>query len=249
MAVWEIWQGEDRGRDRISVHHDRVEALAGMLALQARSVDGSLYRVDGPPDPLCRTNRDLYSRLVGVGEDMKAAGRTLDEFLRAWWLVSWPMAGLRGLELDVVAAMVTAAAVIDPPARRPVWRTTSYDLAREPASYADWEQVVLSQIADLADFADAGPLDEYAFFGVDVPRPWGVVRATGVRWYNFDPRTYLECGMAGSIGGWDEADGFRKAVPGPVISLTSEPEPGERPLNTLTWADLAELAICGQEYE
>lgn len=220
-----------------------------MLALEAGAVDRSSFQVSGPADPACRSNRELYARLVTVGEQMNAAGRSLDEFLRAWWLASRPVAGWARLEPDVVAAMVVSAATIGPPPVRQEWRTTSYDLARQPASYADWERVLLSQIADLADFADAGSLDEYAVFGVDVPRPPGVARATGVRWYNFDPRAYLECSMAGSLGGWDEADGLRKAVPGPVIPLTLEPEPGEQPLNTLTWGDLAELAICGQEYE
>jgi hypothetical protein len=41
-------------------------------------------------------------------------------------------------------------------------------------------------------------------------------RATDSRWYNFDPATYLECGLAGTFGGWD---------------------------------DLADFALCGQEYE
>jgi hypothetical protein len=116
-----------------------------------------------------------------------------------------------------------------------------------PASYADWEAIVLSQIADLADLADQGPLDEYAYFGVNAPRPEGCVRATGNRWYNFDPRGYLECGMAGSMGGWD--DGIRKPVPGPVLPLGPEPAPGDRSLAAVSWADLAELARCGQEYE
>ena len=80
---------------------------------------------------------------------------------------------------------------------------------------------MLSQIADLADFADQGPLDEYAYSGVNAPRPPDCVRATYWRWYNHDPQGYLECGMAGSLGGWDEDDDLRKPVPGPVVPLVS----------------------------
>lgn len=248
--VWEVWRQDDGGnRYRMGVHHDRVEALARVLALEAGPVHKQMYWVDGPPGPACGTNRDLYTRLVGAGGDMNIAGRTLEEFLRAWWLVSRPVAARARLELDMVAAMVTAAATIQPPPLRPAWRTTSYGLAHDPVTYADWEQVVLSQIADLADFADAGPLDPQAYFGIDAARPPGSVRATSSRWYNFDPQGYLECGMAGSLGGWDEADGLRIPLPGPVIAAAPEPKPGERPLNTLSWADLADLSICGQIYE
>ncbi len=68
-------------------------------------------------------------------------------------------------------------------------------------------------------------------------------------WYNFDPSGYLECGVAGSLGGWDEDDGVRKPVPGPVVPLVPEPEPGERSVAAVGGAELAELARCGQEYE
>ena len=138
---------------------------------------------------------------------------------------------------------------VDPPPLSAAWRSASFRYVDEPTSYADWEVIVLSQIADLADFADQGPLGEHAYFGVDAPRPGGCVRATDMRWYNFDPRGYLECGMAGSMGGWDEDDGVRKQVPGPVVPLVVEPAPGERSVAAVSWAELAELARCGQEYE
>jgi hypothetical protein len=202
--------------------------------------------VAGPPGPVCGTNRDLYTRLVGVGQDMTAAGRTLEEFLRAWWLVGRPMAARARLEPDTVAAMVAAAATIDPPPLRQTWRTTPYRLAHEPTEHADWERVVLSQIADLADLADAGPRATHAL-GMEVPRPPGSIRATGGRWHTFDPRAYLERGMAGSLGGREEAGGSRSAVPGPVDPVTAEPESGEQVLNTLSWGDLATLSVCGQE--
>jgi hypothetical protein len=40
--------------------------------------------------------------------------------------------------------------------------------------------------------AEAGTLEnEYRYFGIDSP--------TGFRWYNFDPCSYLECGVRGSL--------------------------------------------------
>ncbi len=180
---------------------------------------------------------------------MNATGRSLDEFLRAWWRVSHALPSEGWFDLDTVAAMVAAAGAVDPPPLSAAWRSASFQHVDEPVSYADWEAIVLSQIADLADFVDHGPLDEHAYFGVDAPRPDSCVRATGIRWYNFDPRGYLECGVAGSLGGWDEDDGVRKPVPGPVVPLVPEPEPGERSVAAVGGAELAELARCGQEYE
>ncbi|WP_256370798.1 hypothetical protein [Micromonospora sp. KC721] len=40
---------------------------------------------------------------------------------------------------------------------------------------------MLSQIADLADFTDQEPLNQYARFGIDAPRPARCVRATDLR--------------------------------------------------------------------
>jgi len=174
---------------------------------------------------------------------MRESGRTLDEFLRAWWLVNRPYAARERLTADEVAAIVAEAAVASPPPLTAEWRAAEH---RPGDGYAGWEAVVLSQIADLADFADQGPLDKYAYFGIDAPRPDGCVRATGVRWYNFDPRTYLECGMAGALGGWEPEDGIRAAVPGPSIPLKGNPP---REAETLAWSDLTDLAWCGQDYE
>ncbi|MFK3983864.1 hypothetical protein ACI2K4_26220 [Micromonospora sp. NPDC050397] len=269
--MWTVWRQDDNGnRFRMSDHEDRIEALARVLTFEAGPVHKQTYWVSGPPGPTCRTNGDLYGRLVTQGRRMNASGRSLDEFLRAWWLVSRPLADRDRLDLDTLAVMITAAATVTPPPTRPGWRTGQFPGKEEPTSYADWEAIVLSQIADLADFADEGPLDQYAYGGVNAPRPPDRVRATYWRWYNHDPQSYLECGAAGSLGGWDDAadtgetgetgnagetecagkaGGARVAVPGPVVSLTAEPGPEVRETASLNWGDLAELARCGQEYE
>ncbi|MGN9781599.1 hypothetical protein ACTMTF_09235 [Nonomuraea sp. ZG12] len=62
----------------------------------------------------------------------------------------------------------------------------------------------MSQIADLEDFARRPP-GEFAYFGVTAPRT-AEGRATDSGWYNFDPATYQECGLAGTFGGWDKSD-------------------------------------------
>ncbi|MFI6785134.1 hypothetical protein [Micromonospora sp. NPDC050276] len=173
----------------------------------------------------------------------------MDVFLRAWWRAARPLSDRVSLDLDTLAAMVVAAGRVEPAPPQASWRSASFRCPDEPSTYAHWEAIVLSQIADLADFADQGPLNEYAYLGIDAPRTTGCVRATGIRWYNFDPKAYLECGMAGALGGWSEDDGLRQSVPGPAVPLVNEPGPGDHAIDSLGWGDLAELARCGQEYE
>jgi hypothetical protein len=250
VTRWEIWRQDDNGnRLLIDSVTDRVAALAQVLVFESGPVPKQTSWVEGPSERACSTNRDLYQRVVNEGERMTAAGRSLEEFLRAWWRIGKALPVEGNFDLDTVAAMIAAAAAVEPPALSDTGRSAYSRYVEEPATRADWEAVVLSQIADLADFADHGPLDELASFGVDAPRPDGCVRATGRRWYNFDPRGYLECGMAGSLGGWDERDGIRDLVSGPVVPLTPEPPPGEHQVTAISWADLADLARCGQEYE
>ncbi|MGC4813211.1 hypothetical protein ACLQ29_22015 [Micromonospora sp. DT228] len=250
MAVWELWRQDDNGnRVQISAFADRIEALANALALESGVVHKQTYWVHGPSDPVCRTNRDLYRRLVREGEQMNAAGHSLDRFLRAWWQVSRPLSDQVRLDLDTVAAMVAAAGMVEPAPLRASWRSASFPYTHEPTTYAHWEAIVLSQIADLADFVDQGPLDKYAYFGVAAPRTAGCARALTTTWYNFDPNTYLECGAAGALGGWSEDDGIRKPLPGPHAELVNEREPGDQAIDFLGWDDLADLARCGQQYE
>jgi hypothetical protein len=239
--VWQLWRQDDNG-NRVAMERfdDRVAALARWLEFESGPQHRQTYWVEGPSEAACTTNRDLYLRLVAAGD--RAGERSLDEYLRAWWRVG---RAVTSLELDMVAAMFTAAAVVEPAPMRPAWRTATFPYEEEPSTREHWEAIVLSQIADLADL---GPLPPYASLGLTVKRPAGVRRATDLAWYNFDPRAYLECGMAGTFGGWDFADGTRKPVNGPVHPDVP-PDPGVEPLGPLLWADLAELARNGQEYE
>lgn len=225
MAAWEVWRQDDGGnRYQVDVCRDRIEAMARALAFESGPVHKQTYWVSGPPGPICSSVNDLRARLTETGLAMTDAGRTLDEFLRAWWLVSEPLAGKVRLDLDTVAAMIAAAAVITPPPLSPAWRTRAY-VAHTPETYADWEQILLSQIADLADFADNGGLTDQMYFGADAPRPADCTRATSRRWFNFDPQTYLRCGTAGALAQESSA------------------------VDGLSWGGLARLAICGQIYE
>ena len=238
--MWELWRQDDNGhRVRTERFDDRVSSIARWLDLESGPQHRQTYRIEGPPARES-TNRELYLRLLDAGE--RAGERSLDEYLRAWWRVS---RAVTSLDPDTVAAMFLAAAVVEPAPFRPAWRPASYEYVEEPSAYGHWAAIVLSQLADLADF---GELPPHASLGLTVTRPEGVRRATDMCWYNFDPKAYLECGMAGTFGGWDLGDGVRKPVNGPVHPEVP-PDPGVTPLGALSWGDLAELAINGQQYE
>lgn len=249
MSSWDVMRQDDLGNEfRVASFDSRVSALARALVLESGVPHKQHYWVMGPKDPALRTNRELYLHFLQLGQEARSASWSLSAFLRALWKVSGPLRDREGVEPDDVAAMFTAAALSPPPPFDPAWRTKDLSLTGdEPADHADWERVLLSQLADLEDFAESPP-GPRARFGVDAPRPSGSGRrATPARWYNFDPATYLECAVAGSIGGWDAADGAR--VPLADSGGVAPPRSYVRDVTAMSWADLARIAVCGQMYQ
>ncbi|MFC4048123.1 hypothetical protein ACFOY4_00360 [Actinomadura syzygii] len=249
MQTWDVIRQDDNGNKfHMSTHDSRISALAQVLVIESGPRHEQTYWVEGPPGPAVRTNRDLYLVFLQLGQEARAASWSLSAFLRSLWKVSAPLSDQPKLEPDDVAAMFAAASTTPPADFDPAW--SGKDLAlpgAEPDGYADWERVLLSQVADLEDFI-AAPPGPQARFGVDAPRPPGSgARATPARWYNFDPATYLECAVAGSLGGWDAADGARVPLP------TGPGEPPARSyvrtITSMTWDDLSRIAVCGQVYE
>ncbi|MBN1429349.1 MAG: hypothetical protein JXB07_13330 [Anaerolineae bacterium] len=54
--------------------------------------------------------------------------------------------------------------------------------------FYEWQAAVISQIQDLREMAENKQLaDPNRYFGIDAP--------SGCRWYNFDPCSYVECGL------------------------------------------------------
>jgi len=250
METWDVMRQDDHGNEfHMSAHDSRISALAQILVMESGVKHKQMYWVAGPPGPFLHTNRDLYLHFLHLGQEARAASWSLSAFLRSLWKVSAPLQGQDTLEPDDVAAMFSAASTTPPVDFDPDWSARDLSLpGEEPDGYGDWERVVLSQLADLEEFLNSPPGPQ-ARFGVDAPRPPGSGRrATPPRWYNFDPATYLECAVAGSLGGWDAADGARVPLP----TGTSDPVPARsyvRSLTSMTWADLARIAVCGQMYE
>jgi hypothetical protein len=219
------------GWHRVGSYADHVEAITAMLVLDA-GVAARTYQIEGPAGRACPTIHDLRERLVDTGRRVRADGRSLSEFLRAWWLVSKRLSGARRLDLDTVAAWVEAAGIVAPPPLRPSWRRANLPGADSARRYADWQRVVISQIADLADLADQGPSPAPAASGTPVPRPPGRTRATTAVWHHLDPAAYLEAAMSG--------------LPTDRAGVDDDRAPRHPVDADLSWADLTRLTASGQ---
>ncbi|MCI0399428.1 MAG: uroporphyrinogen decarboxylase family protein [Chloroflexi bacterium] len=186
------------------------------------------------------TNRDVYRRVREFEAQFDPAGLpTLEEYLRSlWWLVS--QAGREQPTIGQFLGWIEAAFTQEPPPYDPAWvqRQPGRKAEQPEATYEDWEDAILYQIVDLRQMAEAGILDnEYRYFGVDAPR--------GARWYNFDPLTYLECGVRGTLGGYTEDE----------VMVLIPPAEGESadspvfPIRGFTWKAFIDILMCGQFYE
>ena len=195
-----------------------------------------------------KTNADLYVRVMAILKARKKSSQSLQHYLlRLWELLSLRQ-GASPLRLGEFASMLDAA--FD---GEPVVDVGELERAAKDDSLAGPLQQLARQVVDLRQMAKAGTLaDEMRFFGIDAP--------SGARWYNFEPHGYIECGLAGSLGGWTPAaNSGRQLVPGPVAVMkadgtigSADPEELVEPivgLEHITWDDLEEFLWAGQNYE
>ncbi|MEO6992641.1 MAG: hypothetical protein ABI273_03330 [Lacunisphaera sp.] len=121
------------------------------------------------------------------------------------------------------------------------------------AGFSNWKTEVERQVEDLKQMAQNGQLQgKYRYLGISAP--------SGEQWYNFDPCTYLECGVEGAFGGWTEGDETgRVSISGDVASVDSDRassssdsgnvDPFSVQLQKITWEMFSDFARCGQYYE
>lgn len=195
-----------------------------------------------------RTNRELYQFVTSLGERHPSVP-TLERYLCALWSRACVHRDAPVLTLAEIAALLDAA--FTAPAGEPDLSAISDD--DEGEGFAGWENRILTQIRDLRDMAANGQLaDDHRYFGIDAPR--------GARWYNFDPLGYLECGVVGAFGGWDQDDDSgRMLVPGKVVVrdpsgelISVDPEDVAHPtveMSEVGWDAFSGLLACGQIYE
>lgn len=174
-----------------------------------------------------RTNRELYARVTSLG-----LRRDLETYLRAL------LALVRAHDPDEpgpdeVLRLLVAAASAEPAAFEPAWLTRTPD-GLPSAGRARVEAILTAQIVDLRRMRDSGQLaDDHRYFGLDAPG--------GARWYNFDLASYLECGVAGSVGGAGDDDEVE------LVTIDA-PAPDEARVR-FGWDGLCDLLRAGQSYE
>jgi hypothetical protein len=195
-----------------------------------------------------RSNRDLYRVVTETLAKRERPGPSLEVYL----------ARLRTRLLAHADSRMTAdalASALDKAFEGPDPAPNSADLERiaDEDQAPGWHRQLARQILDLREMAEAGTLeDDQRYYGVDAP--------SGARWYNFDPHSFVECGLCGSFGGWEpDADSDRQHVPGEVLAIDEdgkavsvEPETLQkppRPLDTIDWDDIESFLWAGQHYE
>lgn len=192
------------------------------------------------------SNRDLYKQVTQRIKEYRGSEHSLETYLTALRRL---LAGQPDLSCDAFASAIEQA-YLAPPERA---SATSLKADMEDAELPEWRQQLARQILDLQEMEADGTLaDEYRYYGIDAP--------SGARWYNFDPHSFVECGLCGAFGGWEPGDDTgRHLVPGKVAVMDAdgsiqavdaqELESTVFGISTLSDEDLCEFFWSGQSYE
>ena len=133
-----------------------------------------------------KTNRDLYKSIEGLLKE-KSGGPvpSLEDYLSNLLNLARRLADRSTLSLEEFFSFLRDA----------------FDVVAAPAvpraenavpAFVKWYAQVAEQIRDLREMAQQGQLrNDLRYFGLSAP--------SGRRWYNFDPCTYIECGVVGSL--------------------------------------------------
>jgi hypothetical protein len=199
------------------------------------------------------TNHELYQAVVSIANRYKSSDRTLEQYLSSLLIAVRRQKNLDGLPTEKFLELLSNAFTDTVLTFDERWRNPDARSSVSGSGIEACEEMLIGQIVDLREMDEAGILkNELRYFGVKAPR--------GSHWYNFDPGTFLECGIEGVFGGWDgdESSG-RVVVPGQVGVLNSEdqivgvdPEDISDPvveISEVAWDQFREFLECGQSYE
>ncbi|MFA9272842.1 MAG: hypothetical protein ACEQSX_19255 [Baekduiaceae bacterium] len=196
------------------------------------------------------TTRALYVTVTDRVRQPDVADRSLLDLLLA---LRRAFAGCTGdtLTPDAFAAAIAGALTAEAPREDlNAWRDEDLDVDLDGGATRaeDADRMLRSQILDLADARAAGTdRDPHRSGGLAVPRRGPGARATGPRWFNWEPAPVLESGLMGTFGGWLPGDGTgRHLVPG---ATADDSDVAGEPLTAITWADVVAFLEAGQEYE
>ncbi|MGD9125980.1 MAG: hypothetical protein PVH19_01270 [Planctomycetia bacterium] len=193
---------------------------------------------------------------LAIGELVKkyeSCDRTLEEYLRAVLTESEPYKECDTISLNQFYEMLAFAFTSEPASFDDKWRHDYDELQDDMEGYEGWYAVIVQQIVDLREMKEAGAWEnELRYFGISSPRE--------SYWFNFDPFTFIECGVEGSLGGWHAGDDTgRIYVSEPIDVLRDDgsvesvnPEDLPNPtfeIPALSWEQFKDFLLCGQHYE
>jgi hypothetical protein len=181
-----------------------------------------------------RTNRDFYLLVQRIRQDFPDIGsRPLQYYLQSLWKL-----GMQRRD-EQLNAHIVAQMLYDAISEVPVPFCNDWLNVMPPpnkgrrGTYAEWENMIHYQIADLHQMNVAGQLDnEHRYFGLQSPG--------GDSWYNFDPLSYIECGIRGTLGGYvaDEVTVLDGSGDSEIFLITQ-----------YGWLEFTDLLGYGQAYE
>jgi hypothetical protein len=205
-------------------------------------------------------SRSLYLAVAELVDFHRHDARSLEDFLRTVHAALVPRFGEPALAPEALVRALEEGFTAPAVDRDPTWRQADLTLPDQAITADAVDRLLRSQVLDMEDAAASGALqDELRYFGREVGRAKRVRRASSPYYYNWNPVTYIECGVAGAFGGWEPGDAAgRMLVPGEVAVLTDEgltslpAEDVEQPvvdLPVLTWEQVYDFLWCGQSYE
>ncbi len=172
------------------------------------------------------TNRELYLHVSAI---CQGTTHSLEDYLLALYTLTKDCPE-DSIPIGNFAAFLEQAFVIEPLPFDEQWFEISV------LTLNSWHELLAFQIADLRRMRVAGLLDGMnTYFGID--------SSSGVRWYNLEPLTYLECAVRGTFGGY-EAD--------EVIILVSSPDGDNSEvfaIESISEHDFFNFLQCGATYE
>lgn len=198
------------------------------------------------------TNRDLYLAVTELTKTKANSQPSLEGYLLSLHHLGMRFEAHDSIGFDNFFSLLRDSFSFQPPQFSADWSHEYVGDTNIPG-FPGWLKTISSQIIDLHEMSASGELrNELRYFGIQSPR--------GAHWVNFDPCSYLECAIAGSIGGWEpEDESGRSYVPGPVTVfdehnklVTMNPEDVPRPtypLPAISWELFRDILRCGQYYE
>lgn len=173
------------------------------------------------------TNRDLYRFAVGFRERAEQTDRSLEDYLLALWSLARPLRHQPAIPVGTFIRMLEDALTAPAPPFRETWRDLPDEVGQnEPPGPGKWEAVMIRQIRDLREMAEAGMSPGPDMFLLTAPR--------GSPFYHSDPGSFVEAGIGYHFKGWQRED---------------EPEPSAAdlfPVDEVTWHDFTEILLEGQ---